>query len=106
VIICGAPVSGAASRCSHPENRHVGPTKLQLALLTSGAEHPNGSLLSAPEALNVAPNRARKAAGQLIELGPAEERRVADQSASWRADGVEAGYSTCSRTHHQDRPAA
>lgn len=62
-------------------------TKLQLGLLTSAAERPNGNLLPAPEVLGVAPNRARRAAGQLIHLGFAEERPVTEQPASWRTNG-------------------
>lgn len=75
-------------------------TKLQLALLKSARGRPDGQLLPAPKALSVAPNRVRKAVGQLIELGLAAECDVEDQFASLRADGerligaviVEAGW--------------
>ena len=60
-------------------------TKLQLALLSHAAKRETGSLLPATEALNIAPNRARKAAGQLVELGYAEEASVDELAVSWRS---------------------
>ena len=67
-------------------------TKLQQTLLSHATTRESGSLLPAAETLNVAPNRARKAAGQLIELGFAEEGSVEEHAASWRTgDEVQLG---------------
>jgi predicted transcriptional regulator len=62
-------------------------TDLQRTLLSTAAARADRSLLPAPDTLDVAPHRVRKAAKRLIDLGFAKEKEVADESASWRAAG-------------------
>jgi hypothetical protein len=62
-------------------------TDMQLVLLSTAADHKDGSLMPLPASIGDQAARAAKAVEQLIKRGLAEEKRTTRKNATWREDG-------------------